>query len=143
MIEQILLFISTMMYWIGEGVTEGFTWSNSDVRINNKIVYSEWAKSHGKSVKGKFGYHAWRNLELFGIFGMIAFFNWDLMWFYAGSTLISWFTYQRMLGITRKGQWFPAKSPYKVGTLLTIPHQTWLDWTAVVIGIIIITWSII
>lgn len=132
----------SMMYWISEGVTEAFTWSNDKIRINNSLVFSEWAELHGKLVQGLAGYHTWRYGEMTGIFGMMVMYKHvNNNWFVIGITLLSWFMYQRMLGITRKGEWFPEKSPHRIGKLITIQHKPWLDVSVAVIAITILILS--
>lgn len=143
MIEHILLFIFIQMYWLCEGITEAFTWAGLTRREENPIVYSEWAKSNGRNVKGKFGYHAWRTLEIVGILGAIFTYPYvNSFWFFAGSSLIGGFVYQRMFGITKKGEFFPKKSPYRIGDLITVQHEIWMDWIFLIVGVGIIIWSL-
>ena len=63
MLLSILFFIFILMYWIGEGVTEGYTWADAKRRYENKLVHPNHANN------GLMDYHAWRIVEVLGIVG--------------------------------------------------------------------------
>ncbi len=121
------------MMWTGEGFTEGFTWSSDAQRKSNRWIRGDWAKD----ANGMLGYHGWRWIEDIGKFGAILVFLPVNYWlFFAGVTFVGWFIYQRAMGISRKNEWFPAKSPYKIFGR-EIPHRPFLDWTVLAVGIIL------
>ena len=140
--KLIPLFFFTMMKFIPEGMTEGFTWMNPIRRLINKWIYSEYAKAHGKDVKGRFGYHSWRYTEDGGwVFSvMLCLPDWNYRIVFAGFLLIGIFVYERAMGIARYGEWFPEKSPHRIGKWITIPHPIWLDFVLLIGGILLSVW---
>jgi len=141
--KLIPLFFFTMMKFISEGMTEGFTWMNSLNRLRNKWIYSEFAASHGEKVAGRIGYHAWRYTEDGGfVFSVLLLLPSNYRLIYIGFLLVGIFVYERAMGIARYGKWFPFKSPHQIGNWITIPHPLWLDWIVLTVGIGIITWSL-
>ena len=62
MIIKILFILANIWYWIGEGATEGYTWSSKERRNENKII----------GINGILDYHGWRVIgENLGILFMI------------------------------------------------------------------------
>lgn len=137
----ILFMFFTILSWFGKGPTEGFAFLSAIKKLTNLWVYSEWGKAHGDKPKGKIGYHTWRWIEdlpqWLSVFIILPVHYWL---FYVGSSFIGWFGYQRAMGKTKHGRWFPAKSPYRFLTRwfpdLAIPHKPKIiDPIVLVIGI--------
>jgi len=70
MVLEILFVLCIVLYWVAEGVTEGFTWASHDQRTVNKLIHLN------NGTNGLMDYHGWRLFENIGIWGavIIAFF---------------------------------------------------------------------
>jgi hypothetical protein len=93
MILEILFCLTIVLYWIGEGVTEGYTWAG-DRRNTNKLISGSYKKD------AILDYHAWRILENIGIWGTV------IVGFFLEITIQKFF----LLGI---GSWLIGTSLYE------------------------------
>ena len=69
-ILQIMFPLFIIMYWLAEGVSEGWTWSTTERKKINKLIHPN---NHSNGIMD---YHGWRILENLGIWGTVvtAFF---------------------------------------------------------------------
>lgn len=67
MTKLIIYILLILIYWFAEGATEGYTWADSERRMENVIIKG------GSDGNGILDYHSWRFLEIFGIHGAILF----------------------------------------------------------------------
>jgi len=65
MILMISFILAVILYWLAEGVTEGYTWAGQKQRLFNKLIHPNAAHN------GLMDYHAWRILENVGIWGAV------------------------------------------------------------------------
>jgi len=119
MINDILFFIAVLMYCMGEGVTEGFTWAGTEEIDRNRLV--------GPNDDGKrLDYHAWRAIETFGIFGMMIHF--DSFMLAVGSLLVGYNFYHSALCHIDFGNWLYEKRKthtyYIMGREITYPPRS-------------------
>tara|TARA_R100000908_G_scaffold55644_2_gene30954 strand:+ start:379 stop:831 length:453 start_codon:yes stop_codon:yes gene_type:complete len=64
---QILFCLFIVLYWVSEGVSEGYTWATKTRKKKNKLICTHM----GKGDAGMFDYHAWRIFENMGIWGAV------------------------------------------------------------------------
>ncbi len=102
-ILQILFPLFIIMYWLAEGVSEGFTWSSDDRKRNNKLITSRQRDT------SLMDYHAWRIFENVGIWGTVVtayFLDIPIKSFFAlgiGAWFIGAFCYECSLNYVNKG----------------------------------------
>ena len=102
MIES-LFAICIRLYWLTEGVTEGYTWASHTRRITNKLIHP-----NNKS-NGLMDYHGWRIFENICIWGSViiaSFLNISLKSFFligTGAWLIGTFCYECALNYVDTG----------------------------------------
>ncbi len=112
MILEILFCLSIVLYWIAEGVSEGFTWANPKRKKENLLIVHQMNERLGGA--GLMDYHGWRILENLGIWGtvIIAFFLdiplKDFLLLGSGSWLIGTCLYEFALNHVNNGTiWKP------------------------------------
>lgn len=120
-------------YFLGEAMTEGFTWANPKRRLENRFIRLSFKV---KEAKGKFGYHQCRLPEtVFGFYGCERFFG---FWNGIGAFLILLFMYERVLNKIVSDKWFkPNTATYSIWKW-TVPRKQWHDWAALILGLIIL-----
>lgn len=129
-----------LLYFIGEGATEGFTWSNQYVRDNNNII--------GKT--GLFDYHTYRvGFENVGMVGMIivAFLQCgelniiEFLLLFSGSFLLGVFVYEKIFDYVAYGKFWAQKSDYVIFKSVKFIRgkYTWIyDMVFLISGIILL-----
>lgn len=142
MIWYVIAALGVLLYFIGEGTTEGFTFASQQRRKNNKIIRDAHAD---KQSKGFLSYHVYR--VCFENLGMVmtivsAFFIriniFAFTWFMLGWMGVGIFIYERMFNWVSYGIPFPKKSDYDLGEHINF-RRTWkLDFWILGIGIILI-----
>jgi hypothetical protein len=102
-ILQILFPVFIIMYWLAEGVSEGWTWSTTERKRTNKLIHpNNWSN-------GIMDYHGWRILENLGIWGTVVtafFLDISVQSFFLlgiGAWFIGAFCYECSLNYVNKG----------------------------------------
>jgi len=139
-IKFIFLFFF-IIYWISEGCTEGYTWANSQRRLDNKLICNRLGNG-----KGIMDYHAWRYGEDIGILGAILcaiFFDsfLSLLLMSIGTAWIGTFIYERVLNYIVYNKLFPQKPDFHILGLV-IKDYLWHDFFLLIIGLILVGISI-
>jgi len=141
MVGYILFHLGLLLYFIGEGLTEGFTWANFDRRLKNRLIQHHW-KGCGKGI---FCYHSVRVcLENFGqllfIFGLyIGTINLNFL-FILSRIFIGVFIYERFFNYVVYNKIFPQKGNYKIFNL-EIKQSPIYDILVFLTGILIVVFS--
>ena len=131
----ILIGLGALLYFIGEGATEGYTFATNDRRKNNGLI-----KYHFEDPNGILGYHGFR--VLFENFGMILIiigfqitnFEWVNLLYFIGVTITGVFIYERVFNFVSYGKLFPQKSSYQI-LKYTIPRNAMQDIIGLIIGL--------
>jgi hypothetical protein len=118
MVLEILFISCIILYWISEGVTEGYTWASQKQRLANKLIHPNAAHN------GLMDYHGWRLFENIGIWGAV------IIAYFTDMGAFNFFT----LGI---GAWFVGASLYEMALnyivsvfiKTRITSGTYLGWT--------------
>ena len=102
-ILQIMFPLFIIMYWLAEGVSEGWTWSTTERKKINKLIHPN---NHSNGIMD---YHGWRILENLGIWGTVVtafFLDIPIKSFFAlgiGAWFIGAFCYECSLNYVNKG----------------------------------------
>jgi hypothetical protein len=134
----LILIFSILVYYIGEGITEGYTFASPSRKKHNNLIKSN-AYTYGN---GALGYHAWRWVENAGILGaFIAIFFLDisllrLMMIIVGSAIFSWLPYQMCLWHVTENKLLIPGTVYMVGPFM-INRPIWLFPVFGIAGLII------
>ena len=102
-ILQIMFPLFIIMYWLAEGVSEGWTWSTTERKKINKLIHPN---NHSNGIMD---YHGWRILENLGIWGTVVtafFLDISVQSFFLlgiGAWFIGAFCYECSLNYVNKG----------------------------------------
>ena len=102
-ILQIMFPLFIIMYWLAEGVSEGWTWSTKLRKRTNKLIHPN---NHSNGIMD---YHGWRILENLGIWGTVVtafFLDISVQSFFLlgiGAWFIGAFCYECSLNYVNKG----------------------------------------
>ena len=102
-ILQIMFPLFIIMYWLAEGVSEGWTWSTTERKKINKLIHPN---NHSNGIMD---YHGWRILENLGIWGTVVtafFLDISIQSFFLlgiGAWFIGAFCYECSLNYVNKG----------------------------------------
>jgi len=137
----------TMWYWVGEGATEGYTWSTSERRHGNYIIRPGIHDSPlFKTAQGRWCYHTWRVMgENVGMFGSVIMYVWlahqgyalqGLLFDYMGATMAGIFFYERVFNHISYNDLWPQKSSWDVlNGWIIVPRAVWQDFVLLIVGI--------
>jgi hypothetical protein len=147
----ILYLLAHLMYWVGEGATEGYTRSPRARRMLNLVIKpNKYDDPESKKAKGFASYNQWKFFSLFGgIFpaiisgfglGMVEVSLLQILGLTIGITLIGLFVYGRIFNHVKHAKLFPQKQHLNIGNgILQIPrHRYWFDLIILGIGIAIL-----
>lgn len=135
----ILAMVGVLLYFIGEGITQGFTFASKQRRKSNPIVRNTYKRLEGE--KGFLTYHGVRifieNLGMLLVLISAFFININFFmyaWFLLGWTGIGLFIYERMFNLVSYGELFPKKANYDLNKINF--KRTWKqDFIVLFIGI--------
>tara|TARA_Y100000310_G_scaffold65765_1_gene61215 strand:- start:1198 stop:1641 length:444 start_codon:yes stop_codon:yes gene_type:complete len=102
-ILQLLFPVFIIMYWLAEGVSEGWTWSTTERKKTNKLIHPN---NHSNGIMD---YHGWRILENLGIWGTVVtafFLDIPIKSFFLlgiGAWFVGAFCYECSLNYVNKG----------------------------------------
>lgn len=124
-----LIIIFILLYFIGEGATEGYTWADSEQRMENKIIKG------GSEGNGILDYHGYRTLETcFVFFASIVMLGIGGL----GTSMIGLFVYERILNIVNIGAYFkPGGWEYYIFGM-NFKRYAYQDWLILVIGVTLV-----
>ena len=138
MIKLITFILLIFMYWFAEGATEGYTWADSEPRLENVIIKG------GSEGAGILDYHSWRFLEVLGTHGAIliailfGLSRSSFIYTGIGSMLVGMFTYERVLNYVNSGSIFkPPGWIFYIGGI-EIPRYFWQDLILLGVGLVLI-----
>jgi len=101
---MIILFIFlVVLYWLAEGITEGYSWASVSERRSNILIHSNGGTN------GLLDYHAWRLLENIGIWGTVVlamFLGTSAFWPGIGAWLLGVCFYDLSLNYVASGNLF-------------------------------------
>lgn len=138
-IWYVLIMAGIILYFMGQGMTQGFTFSTPKRRKENKLIRNQYKRRDNQ--KGFFSYHAVRvlmqNLGMaFVVIGTffikVTFLRFT--WWVIGWGLIGLFLYERFFNAVSYGILFPKKDDYDLKKISF--KRTWKqDVIALLIGI--------
>jgi len=139
---MIVFIFLILLYWFAEGATEGYTWADSEQRMENVIIKG------GSDGAGVLDYHGWRFMEILGTHGAIliaVLFSivYSYIWVGVGSMLVGMFLYERVLNYVINGTIYkePGWIFYIAG--IEIPRYFWQDILLLLAGIGLIVFGLI
>ncbi len=120
-------------YFLGEAMTEGFTWASPQRRLDNVFIKGGYKT---KGARGLLGYHTCRFPETFyGFYGLVRVLG---IIHGVGAFLILLFLYERILNKIVSDTWFkPNTATYEIYKW-SFPRKQWHDWGALVLGLIFV-----
>jgi len=121
MLTIVFIIFGSLLYFIGEGFTEGYTWSTEERRKINKFIRRDNSFEGFITDGFALGYHTYRvGFENLGLILVMVGFSLGtseplkLVQIILGCACIGVFVYERCFNLVSYGKLFPKKSPYKV-----------------------------
>ncbi len=124
-----IVVVFILLYFVGNGATEGYTWADSTQRLENPVIRG------GVEGDGFLDYHGYRTFET----GFVFFASFCLLGIGGlGTSMVGLFIYERILNFVDKGIWFKEAGweYYIVG--FTIKRYMWQDFAVLIIGVVLI-----
>jgi hypothetical protein len=134
MLKKLLIMLLILLYFVGEGATEGYTWADPVQRMENSIIRGN---TEGEGI---LDYHGYRTLEtIFVLFASFLILGLGGL----GTSVVGLFIYERILNYIDLGVLFkpPGWEYHVVG--MTFKRYPVQDYLALVLGVGLIAYYFI
>lgn len=132
--KQIVIIILLLLYFVGEGATEGYTWASPDQRMENPIIKGS---TEGNGI---LDYHGYRTFEtVFVLFASVLLLGLGGL----GASMVGMFIYERILNYVYGGFLFKPGGWEYYFFGITFKRYPWQDYLVLVIGIGLIAYYFI